>query len=554
MNFPSISKVECRDTLDCPSGSYCSNGECVRLTSADDGTAGPNPGACELPPVIIEPCGETNGGCDEAGCGKAGSSINGEKSNCEEAEEEQEEKPSYFVACDPYADEYYKTYGELPNGGVGYSELNVCGECETCEYTVDYFCEPIDEFDFDASCKCLGGSDYCKRQGGNCQECDEESGDCYKKCQGCVVECQEFFTCPCDKLKTRYRATGEYEACRESVAYGPGGTCWQTVASRVRQFCEANHPCGSEDPCYTNCRTLKSTTGSPCDGFNTEGQVCRDRGFIKNEGTQETTYLAEVCDYDGENCGCNADPSSLNYVECSLCLECNKSTGECDNNGKCPGYIEVSGAQIVPTFRYELNSTSLSCYSCDPWNAAQQDGTGCSSSTEVDEDWGGSRWWNGVFYNYVNTGDFRRTTSGTYQANYSMFMRWEAVCSNYISSDWFQLSDANFSVKVGKVGSVLWQSVGENSYRFDDRIEFWQVEYTWKKDIFGWQSKYDGWRYGNSPNQPTAFTESASITDFEVYEDPNGLNKNGQGPRPDEDHAELLVSEKKLSLLYIQKL
>ena len=553
MAFSSISEVECKGTYECHSGSYCNNGKCVRQPGADDGSAGPNPGSCDLPPVIILPCGEAGGGCDEPGCGKAGSTVNGEKSSCEEVEEDPDD--GFFVACDPYADEYYKAYGTLPNGGVGYSELNICGECETCEYTIDFFCEPIDEFDFDASCKCLGGSDYCKKQNGNCQECDEEAGDCYKKCEGCVVECEEFFVCPCDKNRTQYKAIGQYAACRRAVSYGPGGTCWQTVANKVESFCEKRYPCGSKAPCYNNCRTLQSTSGSPCNGFDKEGQRCNDRGTIRNEATGVVIYLAEVCDYDGRFCGCNADPGSPNYIECSLCLQCNKTTGECDDLGKCPGYVFSPDTRLTPVFRYENNVSPTSCYSCDPWLAAKQrtEGVDCPPpSSFVDEDWRGGRFWNGNYRQYVNTYDFDRTTSGVYQASYSFNTSWTTVCRENAYASWLKRSDSHFSVKVGLVGVVIWQSIGSQNYQVGDTIEEWQVEYTWKKDIFGWQAIYDGWLFTNTGNRPSQREETASISRIDSYKSPDDRFSGGMPPRSDEDWDELLVSIRKISLISVR--
>ena len=335
---PESLAVRCVDSSVCSANQYCDGGYCKEKDPTGD--AGPSVGECEesLPdPEEDSDCDTPpeTGGCNEAGCGEP---VGEEPTPCEEKEEEEEEEKEEeeeeeeeFKRCSPFADEYYKTYGKYPRG---YSASYVCGECEDCEYSNDYFCEPHDSFTFDVNCNCLE-KNYCLNKYGPCYQCGGD-GECYFECEGCQVECMEFFQCPCDKSKKKFKAVGYYSPCRPTTAYGPGGTCWSAIKDKVEAFCTETFGDDCET-CKENCEgaTQQGVREYNCEGTPPE-KTCAPNGYMEVPD-QPPVAFATICDKDSA-CGCNGDPSSSSYKPCGFCEVCDEN-GDCVRDPECSGYF-----------------------------------------------------------------------------------------------------------------------------------------------------------------------------------------------------------------------
>lgn len=349
---PEQEEVRCIDSSVCSANQYCSNGYCKDEDPSQK--PGPSVGECEesLPdPEEDSDCDNMPevGGCDEAGCGER---VGEEPTPCEEKEEEEEEEDEdddSFKKCSPFADEYFKSYGKYPTGyGPGY----VCGECEDCEYTNDYFCEPHDSFTFDVDCNCLE-KDYCLNKYGPCYKCGGD-GECYFECDGCQVECMEYFECPCDKSKKKFKATGYYSPCRPTTAYGPGGTCWSSVADKVKAFCTETF--GDDcDSCVDDCEgaTQQGTYEYNCAGTPPE-KTCTPNGYMEVPD-QPTVAFATICTKNPD-CRCDGDPSSSNYRPCGLCEVCD-GNGDCVTDPECNGYF--GEGQRASSRYWEMRATTV---------------------------------------------------------------------------------------------------------------------------------------------------------------------------------------------------
>jgi hypothetical protein len=245
----------CALSRDCAEGWACIDGTCTDMSGPGSDRID-TPGDCELPDdqLAKNPCGKP-GGCEKPTCGEnldkggidccGGTIYRGfvtERTGTDpetlepitrQVWKEQCEPLSY--ECDQYADFWYKATGDLLSG---YEANQICNSCNEC--AEGKICRPISEAF--APCYCWPG--VCKDKEGPCFDCDSDTGDCDETCTGCVAECNQFFTCPCDPSQTRYEAKGSFNPCTST-----SGGCWEPTAQKIKSFCEETFPCQDENQC-----------------------------------------------------------------------------------------------------------------------------------------------------------------------------------------------------------------------------------------------------------------------------------------------------------------
>ena len=356
----------CRLSRDCAEGWACIDGTCTDMSGPGSDRI-TTPGDCELPDDGLEtnPCGK-DGGCAQPTCGETvgeggldccGGTIyrgfvasrgpvnptTGERSTIETWKEQCEPLEH---ECDQYADSWYKSTGELPRG---YEVEQLCSSCSECGSGL--LCTPIS----DSFAPCYCNPEKCKDKEGPCFDCDFESGDCLETCEGCVAECNQFFTCPCDKSQTRYEAKGSFNPCTSA-----SGGCWEPTAEKIREFCAETFPCEDENQCKGDCETLKSTSGYPdCPS----GKLCQQNGFIQNADTGATTYFVTACGTKSD-CGCAAPPNSPLYQACGECEIC--ENGSCVQDPACGQiFVDYDGRYYDPK-GWHYDRVDWVCAYCDP--------------------------------------------------------------------------------------------------------------------------------------------------------------------------------------------
>ena len=365
----------CTRSAECAEGWACIDGTCTDMGGLGSDRIA-TAGDCDLPDdqLAKNPCGKP-GGCDKSTCGEdlekgeidccGGTIYRGFETVRIGTDPEtfepitkqtwREQCEPISTECDQYADFWYKATGDLLSG---YDASQICTSCNECG--AGKICRPLSEAM--APCYCYPG--ICKDKEGPCFECDADTGDCNETCTGCVAECNQFFTCPCDKSQTRYEAKGSFNPCTST-----SGGCWEPTAEKIKSFCEETFPCEDENQCKGNCQTLKGTSGYPsCP----EGKICSQNGFIANAETGDTTYFLTACDTKS-NCGCAASPDSPLYQACGECEIC--ENGSCVRDPDCGEFFyEPYGAWYRP---YGWNYTIVD------WNCVDCNGTEP-----------GSYWWN----------------------------------------------------------------------------------------------------------------------------------------------------------------
>lgn len=345
---------DCTETGECAAGFSCVNGACIPLNPlGDDRLQGP--GDCVLPASELpdNQCGgpDSSGACAKPTCGEEVGAEPGTLSCCggtvysgyvprikknalgdDTIEQTWTESCEPFdKECDQYADSWFKSTGSFPSGYED-AEL-VCSSCSEC--LQGGICFPISK-GF-APCYCNYG--VCKDEQGPCYDCDFESGDCEETCTGCQANCNQLFTCNCDRSQEIFQAQGSFNPCT-------GSGCWEATSEYIQNFCKQNFDCEDpDDPCIGDCDTLKGTGGyPPCPA----GKSCKQAGFMRNEETGQTTYFLVACAYK-EDCGCDAPPDSPLFRPCGPCQICKEGT--CVRDPLCG--FEKPGSYTVEYYDYQ---------------------------------------------------------------------------------------------------------------------------------------------------------------------------------------------------------
>ncbi len=495
----------CSFSRECAEGWACIDGTCTDMSGSGSDRIN-SPGDCELPDdqLAKNPCGKP-GGCEKPTCGenldkggidccggtiyrgfvteRIGTDPETLEPVTRQVWKEQCEPLSY--ECDQYADFWYKATGDLLSG---YETSQICNSCNEC--AEGKICRPISEAF--APCYCWPG--ICKDKEGPCFDCDSDTGDCNETCTGCVAECNQYFTCPCDPAQDRYEATGSFNPCTST-----SGGCWEPTAEKIRTFCEETFPCADEDQCKGNCETLKGTSGYPgCP----EGKICTQNGFIQNADTGTTTYFVRACDTKSD-CGCAAPPNSPLYQACGECEVC--ENGSCVRDPQCGQIFDDGGGYWYDPEGWHFERLDWVCAYCDPQPYEGQ----CNSGTSHIDYQGGDAFSNcrpgDPFCKYndpaTNSGRHKLLNQPLYSdgiftiALGSDELSWNAICG----------PEADGTTQ-SQIGSYSWQRLVDIVDDYSMSILYQRLLVTYTRGYFVTTGNYASGRRGQ-PVKVTSFRE-----------------------------------------------